>query len=388
MPLFPEISKGTFISRSNRFVIRCATPKGVIDAYLPNPGRLWELLLPGRTIYLVEKEPSRAGMLGHTAVAVEKEGTPVLLHTHLANVVVARLIAAGKLPGLEDARIEKAEASMGHSRFDFLLEKKSRPFFLEVKSCTLVGRRLAMFPDAVTRRGKKHLEELLDLSRRGIACGVIFLVHWPHAAFFLPDYHTDLDFAAVFKEIKGELFVKALSLEWLADLSLGNNIREISIPWKTIEHEAKDGGSYILMFHIAKDVQAVAGSLGEIHLPRGYYLYVGAAEQALAKRIEHHLRPNKVDRYPIDYIRKYAGRCLAMPIRSSVQLEHELAAAIGSIADGLISSVGSSDCGCPSHLFHFLANPLHSQSFINLLQYFRMDRLEEEILSSKDVSEA
>lgn len=80
VPLFTDIIKGTFISRSNRFVIRCAVEGGFGDAYLPNPGRLWELLLPGRVVYLTPRPPGGSGALAHTVVAVEREGIPLLLH--------------------------------------------------------------------------------------------------------------------------------------------------------------------------------------------------------------------------------------------------------------------------------------------------------------------
>lgn len=379
-PLFPEISKGTFISRSNRFVIRCKTPGGIIEAYLPNPGRLWELLLPGSIIHLVKKELSSAGKLSHTAVAVERGGTPILLHTHSANAVVARLLAAGKLPGLEGAKITRAEVTVGHSRFDFLLEKDQRPFLLEVKSCSLFGQRLAMFPDAVTVRGKRHIEELLAISSRGTPCGIIFLVHWLHADYFLPDYHTDLEFALTFQKMKDKLFVKALSLEWRPDLSLGSNVREVVIPWKTIAREAKDRGSYIIMLSIAVDAIITMGNLGEVSFRHGYYLYVDTAREELSKRVKRHLNYNKAVHGVIDHLRNCAAGCVAIPIRSSVPLGHEIAAAVEAIADATLPFGGSSDRLRASYLYYFTDNPLHSQPFMALLQYFRMDRLAENII--------
>ena len=381
VPLFSDIIKGTFVSRPNRFVIRCAVEGGVIDAYLPNPGRLWELLLPGRIVYLVRKPPGGSGTLTHTAVAVEREGIPLLLHTHLSNSVAAALIGQRKIPGLEDATITRAEVQVGHSRFDFLLERGGRPFYLEVKSCTLVGRCIAMFPDAVTARGKRHMEELAAMSRRGTACGILFLVHWPHARFFLPDYHTDLEFARTFTDVRKDLVIKAMSLTWRPDLSLSPEVREVAIPWDTIEREARDSGSYIVMIHIPQDVTTKVGSLGEVHFPAGYYLYVGTAKRALTKRMERHMRKHTAVHWHIDYLKGHADRCTAIPIRSSVPLEHELAEAVGRIADGCVASFGSSDCDCPSHLFRFADNPLHRQPFIDLLQYFRIDRLEKSIHS-------
>lgn len=379
VPLFSNIIKGSFLDRPNRFIIHCVTDDGFVEAYLPNPGRLWELLLPGRIVYLVKKTPGTSVKLAYMAVAVERDGMPVLLHTHMSNAVAARLIEAGRIPGLEGARIVKAEATVGRSRFDFLLEREGRPFYLEVKSCTLFGRSIAMFPDAVTVRGKRHMEELADLSRQGTLCGIIFLVHWPRADFFLPDYHTDLDFALTFKEIRTQLFIKAISLKWQPDLSLSENVREISIPWGIIDREAKDSGSYIIMLHIAEALNLRVGSLGALHFPEGYYLYVGTAKRALTKRLDRHLRKNKTLNWHIDYLRPYADRCVAIPIRASAPLEHDLAKALRGIADGEIPSFGSSDCNCGSHLFAFRNNPLHFQPFIHLLQYFRIDRLEKEI---------
>ena len=303
VPLFSDIIKGTFVSRPNRFVIRCAVEGGILDAYLPNPGRLWELLLPGRTVYLVRKPPGGSGALTHMAVAVEREGIPLLLHTHLANSVAAALIGERKIPGLEDATITRAEVQVGHSRFDFLLERGGRPFYLEVKSCTLVGRCIAMFPDAVTARGKRHMEELAAMSRRGTACGILFLVHWPHARFFLPDYHTDLAFARTFTEVRKDLVIKAMSLTWRPDLSLSPEVREVAIPWDTIEREARDSGSYIVMIHIPQDVTTKVGSLGEVHFPAGYYLYVGTAKRALTKRMERHMRKHTAVHWHIDYLK-------------------------------------------------------------------------------------
>ena len=58
-PLFPDLVRGTFLKRPNRFVIHCATGGALVEAYLPNPGRLWELLLPGRIVYLVPETAGR-----------------------------------------------------------------------------------------------------------------------------------------------------------------------------------------------------------------------------------------------------------------------------------------------------------------------------------------
>jgi len=114
--------KARFVRRPNRFLVTCNLGGKTIEAYLPNPGRLWELLLPGRTLYLVKIPPDPLKRTEYTALAVEREGRPVLLHTHLANDVVAHLLAAGRLPGFEKASLIRREAAVEGNRYDFLLE--------------------------------------------------------------------------------------------------------------------------------------------------------------------------------------------------------------------------------------------------------------------------
>ena len=380
MRLFPSIMQGSFIRRLNRFVVECSLNGEIVQAHLPNPGRLWELLLPGRVISLVKSDPPQERSTVYTAVAVYREGVPVLLHTHMANTVVKSLLEKNKIHGLENARIIKQEAVFGGSRFDFLLQKGNKQYVLEVKSCTLFGKHIAMFPDAVTQRGRKHLIALADLSEQGMDCGVVFVVHWPRARFFLPDYHTDFDFARTFYSLKDKLMYRAVSVEWKDDLSLGESVHELEIPWEVLRREAHDSGSYILILHIVQDIVISVGSLGDVSFLRGYYIYVGSARTNLTKRMARHLRKGKNFFWHIDYLRDYADACMALPIRSHTPLEHELASAINTVADWSIPRFGASDCSCETHLFAMNDNPIHLQKFLDVLQYFRIDRLEIELL--------
>jgi sugar fermentation stimulation protein A len=368
------LRKGRFLERINRFVILCSLGRRTVRAYLPNPGRLWELLLPGRTVYL-ERNPGGSST-AWTAVAVERDGNPVLLHTHRANDIVEGLLREGRLPGLGGARIVRREAPFGRSRFDFLLEKEGLPFVLEVKSCTLFGRSVAMFPDAVTARGRRHLEELALLAREGMACGAVFLVHSPRVRYFLPDYHTDFDFARTFLDLKDRIFLRAIAVEWTGDLTLGPRVRELEIPWDLLRREARDGGSYLLILTLEKDRVLTVGSLGRMSFRKGFYVYVGSAKTNLQKRIERHRRKNKAHHWHIDYLAGCAESVAAVPVRTNDDLEHDLAAALENISGGSVPGFGCSDCRCGTHLFRMETNPLHSPSFIDLLLHFRIDRLE------------
>jgi len=375
MRLFPNLVQGIFLRRLNRFAVECELDGEIVRAHLPNPGRLWELLLPGRVVSLVKHDPAPERSTAYSVVSVYRDGVPVLLHTQKANMAVRFLLENNKIRGLEQARIIKQEAAFGNSRFDFLVQHSNTQYVLEVKSCTLFGKHVAMFPDAVTERGRKHLLTLAGLAEKGMRCGVIFVVHWPRGRYFLPDYHTDFDFAQTFLTLKDKLIYRAVSVSWKDDLSLGENSRELEIPWKVLGREAQDGGSYILIMHILRDSIISVGSLGQVSFPRGYYIYVGSARTNLTKRIERHLRKRKNFFWHIDYLRDHADRCVPLAIRSHTPLEHEVAFAVSRIADWSVPGFGSSDCSCETHLFGMHENPIHSRKFLDLLQYFRMDRL-------------
>jgi sugar fermentation stimulation protein A len=374
-----ETLKGTFIRRLNRFLVECLLEDRLIRAHLPNPGRLWELLLPGRIVYLARSGTAGRRNTAYTIYAVERNNAPVFLHTHMTNRVVEYLIRQKKMPGYENARIVQPEYPTGRSRYDFLLEKDGRPFLLEVKSCTQFGQRIAMFPDAVTDRGRRHITELAAHARNGVACGVIFLSHCSHAEYFLPDYHTDYAFARTFLDARKDLLIKAISVDWKKDLSLGARVGELVIPWNLLEREAKDSGSYLLILHLPEDRLITMGGQGEIFFRRGFYIYAGSARKNLTRRIERHLRRRKNFFWHIDYLRDQAGHIMAIPIRSSENLEHVLTDELRRVSSWFIPGFGSSDCACETHLFGMDENPIHSPKFIALLQYFRIDRLEKKL---------
>jgi len=134
--LFDSLVQARFLSRPNRFLLQCKRNGRTISAHLPNPGRLQELLLPGREIFLTREENSENRKTHFTVVAVNRDSHPIMLHTLRTNEVAKYLLQKGKIPGLEEARIVKSEVQMGRNRFDFLLKEGDQGIFLEIKSCT------------------------------------------------------------------------------------------------------------------------------------------------------------------------------------------------------------------------------------------------------------
>ena len=373
-----QIQKGRFIDRPNRFIAHVELEGQIVTCHMPNPGRMWELLFKGTTVYVRPAiNPKRK--TPYDVVGIERDGVPILLDTQYNNDTAAWLVEKHLIPGWEEWNLVRREVTVGDSRFDLLLGKGEERFFVEVKSCTLFSDDGAMFPDAVTERGRKHILELASMSEKGIRTGVLFLVHWDRARWFLPDYHTDPNFAEAFYEAAPHLDWKALALRWDSSFSRPEPVRLLTYPEAVLTAENHDSGDYLFVIQIADDTDIAIGSKGIMHFPKGYYVYTGSAKKNLSARLARHSRKRKKFHWHIDYLRQEADVIAAIPIRTSQELEHELAGAVEVISDWRIDGFGCTDCHCLSHLFGFTENPIHYRPFIQIVEDFRMNRLKNRI---------
>ncbi|MFN3740243.1 MAG: DNA/RNA nuclease SfsA [Thermodesulfovibrionales bacterium] len=359
--------KAIFLRRLNRFVIECLKDSKNLRAYLPNPGRLWELLLPGRIIYLKKSQNG----LPYTVWATERGGNIICLHTHYTNEVAKHIINKKFIPDLKDYVIKAREFRIGNHRVDFFLCNNSRTLPLEVKSCTLFNNSIAMFPDAITERGRRHLEILA-----GNNGAILFIVHNPDVMYFLPDFHTDPLFSEALARLRDRLLVKAISIKWFEDMTF-NFIKELEIPWHVYDREARDKGSYILCGILSKDRTVKIGGLGRINFKKGYYLYTGSAMNSLSSRLRRHMRKHKTLKWHIDYLIPHLKDLRPIPIRSSESLECILSNELKRISGGYIPHFGSSDCSCESHLYWNKDNPFQDEKFIDIILRYRISRLKE-----------
>lgn len=372
-----KLIEGIFLRRLNRFVVECLIENQKQFAHLPNPGRLWELLFKGSKV-LLYKSNSLERNFKFTIAAVYQNQNPILLHTTETNSVAQWLLQNKLIEELKEFRILSREKTLNQSRIDFHLTNGEQELFLEVKSCTLFKNKIAMFPDAVTERGSKHLLELASLNSDKIKGGVLFLVHSSDVEYFLPEYHTDLKFAQNFVNIKDKVQIFVYSLKWNEDLTLNSNqINKVKIPFEILVNEAIDSGSYILIIHNEKNQKIEIGNLGRIEFKKGYYCYVGSALQYLSKRVERHKRKIKKLHWHIDYLLNKTKIFKSVEIRSPEKLECEIAKSLKAISEGSVKNFGSSDCSCETHLFYFKENPIHRKDFIELILHFRIERLIE-----------
>ena len=191
-----------FQSRPNRFLGVVLVDGVETLCFIPNPGRMKELLYRGARVYLLLVQ-SDTRKTQYNLTLVDHEGTLVSVDSNVPNRLVREAVDRGIIEPFEGFRVKKAEYTFGESRLDFLLESDSGRLLLEVKSCTLIRDGVALFPDAPTKRGSRHLRTLT----RGLTQGrsaVFFLIQRSDANSFRPNMETDPDFATNLKEANRE----------------------------------------------------------------------------------------------------------------------------------------------------------------------------------------
>lgn len=366
-----------FLKRPNRFTVTALLDGRITNAYLPNPGRLWELLLPDTKLILEKTHDFH--LLPYKVLAVERDNTPVLVDTHRTNYIVEKLLTKKLLPFLNNYSLLKKEVKFNNHRFDFLVVNNNEKHILEIKSCTLFEDNIAMFPDAVTSRGLNHVELLSELRKKGYLTHILFIVMSEKVEFFLPAYHIDIKFAEALLRHKDNIDIKAISIKLEDNLFDVSIIKELTIPWDVIKRETKNGGAYMIIYKLPEDKGIEIGELGKIYFKSGYYIYVGSALAGLEKRIARHKRKRKKLHWHIDYLAEEADFFEVIPIRTGDRIECEISSALRKIGEE-INGFGSSDCDCPSHLFFMPQSPLNTPPFIKIVQYFRLIRLKNKIL--------
>lgn len=358
--------RASFLSRLNRFAVLCEAGGRTFRAHLPNPGRLWEILLPGRILLLKKGNPRGTPRVWGAIVGKEI----ICLDTSFANYVASKLLEEGCIEGFRGFRIERREVPLENHRIDLLLRRDFKRLFLEVKSCTLFYGDLAMFPDAVTVRGKEHVELM-----KKVKGAILFVVHSSSPLFFLPDFHTDFDFSLALYHAREEVEIKAVAVRWEENGTF-SFVRELAIPWSLYEREGQNKGAYLLVGYLPCSRLVEVGKQGVYPLERGYYVYVGSGMGSLSGRVKRYFRASKKIHWHIDFLSPFLKDIRVIFIRGSESLECDLARELGEFSHS-VPGFGSSDCSCGSHLFFFSSNPLHNVPFVSLLLRFRMGRLAE-----------
>ena len=162
------LQKGTLLQRYKRFLCDVELFSGEkVTAHCPNPGRMQGCSEPGSEV-VISTSPNPKRKLKHTLELVKTATSWVGVNPLRANAIVEEALIEGRIDGLEDFEALHREIAYGqNSRIDLVLQKEGTKHFIEVKSVTLAENGTAMFPDAPTARGRKHLHELMHIVASG-----------------------------------------------------------------------------------------------------------------------------------------------------------------------------------------------------------------------------
>lgn len=206
--IYENIKSGVFISRPNRFIAFIDIEGKAEKCHVKNTGRCRELLLPGARVYVQESKNSNRSTK-YDLISVYKGDRLINMDSQAPNKVVAEWLASGGF--IEGITFIKPEAVYHKSRFDFYIEIDVRKMFIEVKGVTLEENGVAMFPDAPTQRGLKHLQELIRCKNEEYEAAVIFVIQMPGMVYFTPNIQTHPEFGACLKEAENAgVIVKAI----------------------------------------------------------------------------------------------------------------------------------------------------------------------------------
>jgi sugar fermentation stimulation protein A len=164
--------------------------------HVKNTGRCKELLIPGCNVYLAVSDNSER-KTKYDLIATEKvldDGRTILINmdSQVPNDVAEEWLAECGM--FSSSAIIKREVTFGKSRFDFYIEDGERKAFLEVKGCTLEKDGVAMFPDAPTERGVKHINELRECIDKGYESYILFIIQMKDVKEFRPNDETHKEF--------------------------------------------------------------------------------------------------------------------------------------------------------------------------------------------------
>lgn len=199
---WPPLIPGILTRRYKRFLAEVRLENGeTVTAHCSNSGSMTTCATPGQPVYLsVSDNPKRK--LRYTWELIRMPTSLVGVNTQIPNRLVAHAIATGQVPKLSGYADVRREVHVGaHSRIDIGLTAPNRRLcYVEVKNCTWVENGLALFPDAVTLRGQKHLMELQSLVGGKGRCVMFYLIQRMDSRQFAPADLIDPEYGRKLRE--------------------------------------------------------------------------------------------------------------------------------------------------------------------------------------------
>lgn len=195
---YSKIRKATFIKRPNRFIAHVMLDNQEEIVHVKNTGRCKEIFLKDATVLLEESNnPNRKTK--YSIIGAYKKGTLINTDAQIPNYVVHEGINEKKIKELCDVSFLKKEVTFGNSRFDLYFETNTSKGFIEVKGVTLEENKAALFPDAPTVRGTKHIYEMIHAVEKGYVGYIFFLIQMQGIKCFTPNQKMDPAFTEALK---------------------------------------------------------------------------------------------------------------------------------------------------------------------------------------------
>jgi sugar fermentation stimulation protein A len=193
----PELVQGKLVKRYKRFLADVELENGeIVIVHCANSGSMKGCAQPGAPVWISRSDnPKRK--LKFTWELIQTRDSMIGVNTQVPNKLVKSSIENGLVTELKAYTRVKAEVKTSdHTRLDLLLEnEKGNTCYVEIKNCTMVEDGVAMFPDAVTIRGQKHLDELVRLKKEGHRAVIFYLIQRMDAKLFTPASMIDKVYA-------------------------------------------------------------------------------------------------------------------------------------------------------------------------------------------------
>lgn len=195
-----ELVHGRLIKRYKRFLADIELDTGeVIVAHCTNSGSMKSCLENGAEVYLTPvNDPKRKTKF--TWEMIKINGDWVGINTGNPNKLAYEAISNGEIPGLDGYTTVKREVKFGDSRFDVYAENEREKCFVEVKNVSMKELEYALFPDAITIRGQKHLKTLIDVKKQGMRAVMLYIIQRSDVQLFAPAKEIDPAYADLLRQ--------------------------------------------------------------------------------------------------------------------------------------------------------------------------------------------
>jgi sugar fermentation stimulation protein A len=195
-----KLVHGRLIKRYKRFLADIELDDGTqVTAHCTNSGTMKTCLEDGAEVYLTPvNDPKRRTKFTWEMIKIDERW--VGINTNNPNKIAFEAVRDNQIPELSGYDFVKREVKFGDSRFDVMAQKEGETCFIEVKNVTMKVGEAALFPDAVTTRGRKHLNTLMEVKKQGMRAVMLYIIQRMDVDRFGPADDIDPEYGKALRE--------------------------------------------------------------------------------------------------------------------------------------------------------------------------------------------